>query len=94
MATQPKFQEGDLVRVFDTSEESEALVVRGLLESAGIEAVITGTDAPQDVLPGVGGVWVRVSAEKADEARQVIADFQTSGDAEGGEEESEHITAE
>src|ERR1700756_3684590 len=27
----------ELVKVFDTEEESEALVVRGLLESAGIE---------------------------------------------------------
>jgi hypothetical protein len=31
----------DLVRVFDTEQESEALVVRGLLESAGIDADIT-----------------------------------------------------
>lgn len=64
----------DLVEVFDTQEESEAWVVQGLLESAGIEAVITGLDAPQNVLPGVGGVLVRVSPEDAEEARRIIAE--------------------
>ncbi len=44
-----------LVRVFDTEQESEAMVVRGLLDSAGIEADVTALDAPQDILPGVGG---------------------------------------
>ena len=33
-----------LVRVFDTEQESEALVVRGLLESAGIDSDITSLD--------------------------------------------------
>ena len=46
----------ELVKVFDTDEESEALVVRGLLESAGIDAMIQNREAPQDILPGVGGV--------------------------------------
>ena len=30
----------ELVKVFDTDEESEAMVVRGLLESASISAMI------------------------------------------------------
>lgn len=62
----------ELVEVFDTQQESEALVVQGLLESAGIESLITPLDAPQDVLPGVGGVVVRVSPERADDARRLI----------------------
>jgi putative signal transducing protein len=91
MATKPKSgpQEKELVPVFDTQEESEAMIVRGLLESAGIESIITGLDAPQDILPGVGGVLVQVPAEKADDARQIIEDYRTAGDAEAGELSSE-----
>ena len=45
-----------LEQVFDTADESEAFVVRGLLQSNGIECLETALDAPQDVLPGVGGI--------------------------------------
>ncbi len=61
-----------LVKVFDTEQESEAMVVRGLLEANGIEAVIENLDAPQDVLPGVGGVIVLVRAEQGEEAGRLI----------------------
>lgn len=88
MASQPSMHE-ELVAVFDTDQESEAMVVRGLLESAGIEAIITGYDAPQDVLPGVGGVVVRVSPEDADQARVLIEEYRTEGAAEEGELNSE-----
>jgi hypothetical protein len=90
MATQPQMN-SELVEVFDTDQESEALVVQGLLESAGIEALITSLDAPQDVLPGVGGVIIRVTADQAEEARRIIDDFRTSGAAaaEEGELNSE-----
>jgi hypothetical protein len=40
--------QGALVRVFDAEQESEVMVVQGLLESAGIESVLTSLDAPQD----------------------------------------------
>lgn len=79
MATKPMPNE-ELVEVFDTQEESEAQVVRGLLETAGIDALITGLDAPQDVLPGVGGVVIRVPAEQAEEARRLIEEYRTQGD--------------
>jgi len=72
----------ELVEVFDTMEESEAMVVRGLLESAGIPAIITALDAPQDILPGVGGVLVRVSPERAEDARHLIEDYRKSAAAE------------
>jgi len=88
MATQPSMHE-ELVTVFDTDQESEAMVVRGLLESAGIDAIIAGYDAPQDVLPGVGGVTVRVSPEDAAAARQIIEEYRTDGAAEEGELNSE-----
>ncbi len=78
MASQPQPND-DLVQVFDTQEESEAFVVRGLLESAGIEALISGLDAPQDILPGVGGVIVRVPADQAEEAISLIEDYRQNG---------------
>jgi len=62
----------ELVKVFDTEQESEAMVVRGLLEANNIPAVIENLDAPQDVLPGVGGVIVLVRAEQAEEAARLI----------------------
>ena len=78
----------EFVEVFDTMEESEAMVVRGLLESAGIEAIITALDAPQDILPGVGGVIVRVSPEKAEEARTLIEDYRNDS---GGDEDDDTL---
>ena len=64
----------ELVDVFDTQQESEALVIQGLLESAGIESLISANVGPQEVLPGVGGVKVKVSPEFAERARQLIAE--------------------
>ncbi|HWX53952.1 MAG TPA: DUF2007 domain-containing protein [Verrucomicrobiae bacterium] len=70
------------VAVFDTRQESEAMVVRSLLESQGIEARIVGEDVPQDVLPGVGGVVVWVSADQAEAARKVIEEYNNTETAE------------
>src|SRR5438067_3130039 len=64
-----------LVRVFDTEQESEALIVRGLLESSGIDSDITSLDAQQDILPGVGGTVILVREEDADEARRLIEEY-------------------
>jgi hypothetical protein len=69
-----------LVRVFDTEQESEAMVVRGLLESAGIDCDVTSLDAPQDILPGVGGTIILVREEDAEEARRVIQEYRQSPD--------------
>jgi hypothetical protein len=65
----------ELVKVFDTDEESEAMVVRGLLESAGIDAITQNREAPQDILPGVGGVVVMVRPDQAEEALQTIEEY-------------------
>jgi len=65
-----------LVRVFDTEQESEAMVVRGLLESAGIECDLTSLDAQQDILPGVGGTIILVREEDAADARRMIEEYQ------------------
>lgn len=64
-----------LVRVFDTDQEPEALVVHGLLDSAGIQADITSLEAPQDILPGVGGTVILVREEDAAEAKLLIEEY-------------------
>ncbi|MGZ4858352.1 MAG: putative signal transducing protein [Candidatus Angelobacter sp.] len=77
MGTQPT-ADPELVEVFDTMQESEAMVVHGLLTSAGIESVVANLQAPQDVFPGVGGISVRVSPDKEEEARRLIADYRAN----------------
>jgi hypothetical protein len=63
---------GELVTVFDTEQESEALVVRALLESAGIELQFTSRELQQDVWPGTAGTLIRVRPDQVEEAREVI----------------------
>ena len=64
-----------LVRVFDTEQESEALIVRGLLESAGIDSDLTSLEAQQDILPGVGGTVILTREEDAGRARKLIEEY-------------------
>lgn len=64
-----------LVRVFDTEQESEAMVVHGLLESLGIDSDVTSLSAQQDILPGVGGTVILVREEDAGKARRTIAEY-------------------
>jgi len=78
MSTQPK-SDPELVEVFDTMQESEAMVVHGLLTSAGIESVVANLQAPQDVFPGVGGISVRVNPAQEEEARRLIDDYRNNG---------------
>ena len=80
MSTQPK-ADPELVDVFDSQQESEAMVVHGLLTSAGIESLVTYLQAPQDLLPGVGGIVVRVNAAQAEEARKMIEDYKANAAA-------------
>jgi hypothetical protein len=97
MPTEPEPQEGpepqeekksaELVQVFDASQESEAMVVRGLLEANGIDALAAGRDATQEVLPGVGGTVLRVRPEQAGEARRLIAEHLRDPAADDAEDE-------
>lgn len=80
---------GSLVKVFDTDVESEAMVVQGLLESAGIQALISNREAPQDVLPGVGGVVILVREEQAREATAIIEEYRTHPATDEDEEVTE-----
>ena len=79
----------NLVKVFDTDVESEAMVVQGLLESAGIQALISNREAPQDVLPGVGGVVILVREEQAREATATIEEYRTHPTTDEDEEVTE-----
>ena len=73
-----------LVKVFDSEQESEALVVKGLLDSAGIENDLKSGSFLQDAFPGLGGMIILVregDEEKAlsliAESRQVVAAVET-----------------
>ena len=77
--TLPKEPNEALVVVFESEQESEAMVVQSLLESAGIDVMLTSFDAPQDVLPGVGGVKLQVREDQAEEARAILTQYQNKG---------------
>jgi Putative prokaryotic signal transducing protein len=67
-----------LVKVFDSEQESEALVVKGLLDSAGIDSDLTAASMLQDAFPGLGGMIILVREEDAEQARKVIAESSQS----------------
>jgi hypothetical protein len=77
-----------LVKVFDSEEESEAMVVKGLLDSAGIESDLASARLLQDAFPGLGGMIITVREEDAEKARSLIAESrrQASG---GGADDAE-----
>jgi hypothetical protein len=54
--------------------ESEAIFVKGLLDSAGIDSDLTAASMVQDTFPGLGGMIILVRQEDAAAARRVIAD--------------------
>jgi hypothetical protein len=74
-----------LVKVFDSEIESEAMVVKGLLESAGIDSDLTSASMVQDTFPGLGGMIILVRQEDAEEARRLIAEQSHPDDDETAE---------
>ncbi len=64
-----------LVKVFDSEEESEAMVVKGLLDSANIESDLASASLLQDAFPGMGGMIILVREEDAEKARGLIAEY-------------------
>ncbi|HUA85296.1 MAG TPA: DUF2007 domain-containing protein [Bryobacteraceae bacterium] len=79
----------DFETVYSTCDggenEAEALTIKSLLESNGIEVVISGQNAQ---FPNLG--WeVRVAREHAAEARNIIADAQAAGPSGAEEAEAE-----
>jgi hypothetical protein len=83
-----------LVKVFDSEDESEALVVKGLLDSAGIDSDLTAAAMIQDMFPGLGGMIILVRQEDAKEAESLIADYRQSPSDEPEEEPEDDETAE
>lgn len=81
-----------LVKVFDSEQETEAMVVKGLLESAGIECDLKSLDAPQDTFPGVGGTIILVGEEDAPEATKVIEEYRQSPPLDEDDDETAEIT--
>lgn len=77
-----------LVKVFDSEDESEAMIVKGLLESAGIDSDLTAAAMVQDMFPGLGGMIILVREEDAETARQLIADYRRPEPA-GGDDDDE-----
>ncbi len=63
-----------LVKVFDSEDESEALIVKGLLESAGIDSDLTSASLVQETFPGLGGMIIVVREQDAETARKLIGE--------------------
>ena len=61
-----------LVKVFDSEQESEVMVVKGLLDAAGIDSDMTSVDVVQEMFPGLGGMVILVRQEDAETARTLI----------------------
>ncbi|MGB0102705.1 MAG: DUF2007 domain-containing protein [Candidatus Sulfotelmatobacter sp.] len=83
-----------LVKVFDSEEESEALVVKGLLDSAGIENDLTSSSFLQDAFPGLGGMIILVREEDAEKARNLIAEYRRPGTGSGDSADDDDTTEE
>ncbi len=75
-----------LVKVFDSEEESEAMVVKGLLDSAGIENDLASGRLLQDAFPGLGGMIILVREEDAERARGLIAEYRQAPGGDSGDE--------
>jgi Putative prokaryotic signal transducing protein len=81
-----------LVKVFDSEQESEALVVKGLLDSAGIENDLASASLLQDAFPGMGGMIILVREEDAERARELIAESRRTGADSAADEGDEDET--
>jgi len=77
-----------LVKVFGSEQESEALVVKGLLESAGIDSDLTSASLVQDAFPGLGGVILLVREEDAEAAKNLIAEQRQSFSAKSADDDT------
>jgi hypothetical protein len=61
-----------LVKVFDSEDEPEAIVVKGLLDSAGIDNDLQSASFLQDAFPGLGGMIILVREEDEQRALKLI----------------------
>jgi hypothetical protein len=85
-----------LVKIFDTEQESEAMIVKGLLDSAGIDSDMTAASLVQDMFPGLGGIIIRVREEDEPIARRTIEENRQAvpaSDSENDDDETQEIKA-
>src|SRR5580698_6326847 len=75
-----------LVKIFDSEEESEAMVVKGLLDSAGIESDLQSASLLQDAFPGLGGMIIQVREEDAEKALRLITESRQAASNEPADE--------
>jgi hypothetical protein len=94
MADQKPDPNEKLVKVFDSEEESEAMIVKGLLDSAGIDSDLKSGTWVQDMFPGLGGMVILVREEDAEEARRIIAESRQASSASDSDETEDDATAE
>lgn len=80
-----------LVKVFDSELESEAIIVKGLLDSAGIDSDLTAAAMVQDMFPNLGGTIILVREQDAEEARRLIADNRRPAPTLGDDDETAEI---
>ncbi|MGO8695458.1 MAG: putative signal transducing protein [Rectinemataceae bacterium] len=79
--------------IFRTMHQDEALVVKSILESAGLHAEIVGEhilDVYPIFFPEAGGIRISVPDEEAEDALDIIEDYRAnreSGGREGAEGE-------
>ena len=78
-----------LVKVFDSELESEAMIVKGLLESAGIDSDLTAGAMIQDMFPGLGGMIILVREQDAETARRLIEEYRQSNPPSDDDETAE-----
>jgi hypothetical protein len=70
-----------VAEVFATMFQDEALVVKSLIESTGIEAEISSEhfiDVYPIFFPQAGGIKILVSEEDAQDARAVVDDYRAN----------------
>jgi hypothetical protein len=79
-----------LVKAFDSEDESEAMVVKGLLDSASIDNDLKSASLLQDAFPGMGGMIILVREEDEEKARNLIEESRRSavGDDDVDEDET------
>ena len=80
-----------LVKVFGSELESEALIVKGLLESAGIDSDLTSATLVQEAFPGLGGMIILVREQDAETARKLIEEYRQPEQASTDEDETAEI---
>jgi hypothetical protein len=83
-----------LVKIFDSENEPEALVVKGLLDSAEIDNDLASADLLQDAFPGLGGMIILVREEDAARARSIIEEYRQSNADDASDESDDDATEE